>query len=177
MTSIIKVDNIQNAAGVAAITIDSNGLVAPKVPVFSVSLTSNTPDNLASNQDHLVDFSTYGAVDFDNTSAWDTANEKWTPQLAGYYNVNCTASSGAGTLRAAGPVLYKNGSTYMNHHLWLQSENYGDDIAASFTTIVYLNGSTDYIQLYVYVYDSSTGTEMIVGGNRRTNFSAHYISS
>ncbi len=177
MTSILKVDNIQNAAGVAAITIDSNGFVAPKVPVFSVSLTSNTPDNLASNNYHLVDFSTYGAVDFDNTSAWNSANEKWQPQTAGYYSVSCTLSSGAGTIRAAGPALYKNGSLYMNHHLWLQAESYGDDIAASMTTLVYLNGSSDYIQLYGYVYDSSSGTEMFVGGNRRTNFAAHFVST
>jgi hypothetical protein len=65
----------------------------------------------------------------------------------------------------------------MNHHLWLQAESYGDDIAASMTTLVYLNGSSDYIQLYGYVYDSSSGTEMFVGGNRRTNFAAHFVSS
>ena len=177
MSSILKVDTIQNSSGTTGLTIASNGVVSPKVPVFSVSLTANTPDNLASNNYHLVDFSGYGAVDFDNTSAWDSANEKWQPQTAGYYNLNCTISSGAGTIRAAGPALYKNGSLYMNHHLWLQSESYGDDIAASFSTVVYLNGSSDYVQLYAYVYDSSAGTEMIVGGSRRTNFSGHLVSS
>ena len=27
-------------------------------------------------------------------------------------------------------------------------------------TVVYLNGSSDYVQLYAYVYDSSANTEM-----------------
>jgi|TARA_R100000482_G_scaffold13916_1_gene4156 hypothetical protein len=176
MSSILKVDTIQNSGGTTGLTIDSSGFVAPKVPVLSVSLTSNTAVNLASNQYHLVDFSTYGTVDFDNTNAWDSANEKWTPQTAGYYSVSCTLNGGDGTVRSLGPSLYKNGSLYKNHLFWFQDESYGDDIAVSFTTLVYLNGSTDYIQMYGYVYDTN-GNERFFGGNKRTQMTAHFVST
>ena len=175
MSSILKVDTIQNTGGTTGLTIDSNGFVAPKVPVLSLSLTSNTT-TYSSNNFHLIDWSTYGQVDFDNTSAWNSANEKWTPQTAGYYNVNCTLTAGAGTIRAAGPALYKNGSIYQQGVLWLQSENDGDDIQSSFSTLIYLNGSTDYIQMYGYIYDSSVGNDIFISGQRKTSMTAHFVS-
>ena len=53
MSSILKVDEIQNTGGTTGLTINSNGFVAPKVPVLSVSLTSNTTA-YSSNNYHLV---------------------------------------------------------------------------------------------------------------------------
>ena len=176
MTSILKVDNIQNAAGQAAITIDSNGFVAPKLPCLSVALTSNT-GSYSSNNYHLIPFSTNGAVDIDNTSAWNSANEKWQPQTAGYYSVSCCLTSGTGTIRAAGPILYKNGSIYQAGILWMGAEADGDDVYSTFTTLVYFNGSSDYIQLYGYIYDSVAGNDIFMGGQRRTSMTAHYVSS
>ena len=176
MSSILKVDEIQNTSGTTGLTINSNGFVAPKVPVLSVSLTSNTT-TYSSNNYHLVDWSTYGQVDFDNTSAWDSANEKWTPQIAGYYNVNCTLTSGSGTIRAAGPLLYKNGSIYQQGVLWLADESDGDDINTSFSTLIYLNGSTDYIQMYGYIYDSVAGNDVFISGERKTSMTAHFVST
>jgi len=176
MSSILKVDTIQNTGGTTGLTIDSNGFVAPKVPVLSVSLTSNTT-TYSSNNYHLIDWSTYGAVDFDNTSAWDSANEKWTPQTAGYYSVSCCLTSGTGTIRAAGPVLYKNGSSYQSGILWLADEADGDDILSTFTTLIYLNGSSDYIQMYGYLYDSVAGNDKFMGGTRRTSMTAHFVST
>ena len=175
MSSILKVDTIQNTGGTTGLTIDSNGFVAPKVPVLSVALTSNTT-TYSNNNYHLIDWSTYGTVEVDNTNAWNSANEKWTPQTAGYYSVSCTLGAGASTIRAAGPSLYKNGSRIQNHHLWLQDESYGDDINVSFTTIIHLNGSTDYIQMYGYIYDSSAGNDIFLGG-RRTQMAAHFVST
>jgi hypothetical protein len=175
MSSIIKVDNIQNAAGVAAITIDSNGFVAPKVPLFKVSLDSNSAD-YSSNNWLLIDWSATGSVEFDNTSAWNSANEKWTPQTAGYYHVNCQVTSGSGTIRSVGAAIYKNGSEYHKSNFWAGAEADGDDLETSFSTIMYLNGSSDYIQLYGYIYDSVAGVDRFFG-SKRTSFSAHYISS
>ena len=194
MSSILKVDTIQttggndlittgsnttslkNPNGTTGLTIDSSGFVAPKVPVLSVSLTSNTT-TYSSNNFHLVDWSAYGQVDFDNTSAWNSANEKWTPQTAGYYNVNCTLTAGAGHIRAAGPVLYKNGSIYQQGVFWLGAEADGDDIQSSFSTLIHLNGSTDYIQMYGYIYDSVAGNDVFISSERKTSMTAHFVSS
>jgi len=166
-----------NAKGsdVTAITINNSGFVAPKVPLFRAVLTSNQT-GLASNQYHLIDFSGHGTVEVDNCNGWDSANEKWTPTVAGWYQVNAVLDCGAGSIRAAGPVVYKNGSLHTQNILWLGAESYGDDIGGSFSTIIELNGSTDYIQLYGYLYDSGAGTDDFVGGNGKTGFSAHFVS-
>ena len=53
----------------------------------------------------------------------------------------------------------------------------GDDVYSTFNTLVYLNGSSDYIQLYGYIYDSVAGNDIFMGGQRRTSMTAHYVSS
>jgi len=153
----------------------SGGFVSTKVPVLSATLTSHQT-GLTSGQYHLIDFSGYGTVEVDNCSGWDSANEKWTPTVAGWYQVNATLSAGGGTIRAAGPLIYKNGSLHTQDIFWLSAESYGDDIGGSLSTLVELNGTSDYIQLYGYVYDSSVGTDDILGTNRRTHLSAHFVS-
>ena len=176
MASTIGVDTIQNStSGTTGMTIDTNGFVAPKVPILVASLTSHQT-GLTSNQYHLVDFSGHGGIEVDNCSGWDSANEKWTPTVAGWYQVNATLSAGGGTIRAAGPLIYKNGSLHTQDIFWLSAESYGDDIGGSLSTLVELNGTSDYIQLYGYVYDSSVGTDDILGTNRRTHLSAHFVS-
>ena len=175
MTSILKVNEIQHSNGTSGITINSSGFIAPKNPLFKVSLDSNSAD-YSNNQWILIDFSATGSVEFDNTNAWDTANEKWTPQTAGYYQVNCQVTSGTGTIRSVGAAIYKNGSEVHKSNLWFGSEADGDDAETSFSTIIYLNGSTDYIQLYGYLYDSVAGVDRFFG-TKRTSFSGHLIST
>jgi len=173
--SVLKVDSIQNTGGTTAITIDNNGFVAPKVPLFKVNLDSNSID-YSSNNWILIDWSASGSVEYDNTSAWDTANEKWTPQTAGYYQVNCQVTTGAGTVRSVGAAIYKNGSEVHKSNFWAGAEADGDDLETSFSTLIYLNGSSDYIQLYGYIYDSVAGQDRFFG-TKRTSFSAHLVSS
>ena len=126
MTSILKVNEIQHSNGTNGITINSSGFIAPKVPLFKVNLDSNSVD-YSSNNWILIDFSATGSVEFDNTNAWDTANEKWTPQTAGHYQVNCQVTSGSGNIRSVGAAIYKNGSEVHKSNLWFGAEADGDD--------------------------------------------------
>ena len=134
----LEVDTIKNTSGTTALTIDGSGFVAPKIPLFKVSLDSNSID-YSSNQWILIDWSASGSVEFDNTSAWNTANEKYQPQTAGHYQVNCQVTSGTGTIRSVGAAIYKNGSEYHKSNLWFGAEADGDDAETSFSTLVYLN--------------------------------------
>ena len=58
MSSILKVDTIQNTGGTTGLTINSSGFVATKVPILNVVLTSNTT-TYSSNNYHLIDFLFY----------------------------------------------------------------------------------------------------------------------
>ena len=90
------------------------------------------------------------------TEEWDTnsnfASSRFTPTVAGYYQVNA-ATSVASTTALIYIWVYKNGSAYKNGNL----------VAASFWVIVscqvYLNGSTDYIEIYVQQNSATQNNE------------------
>ena len=82
MTSIIKVDQIQNAAGVSGLTIDSNGVVAtPARPAFSVYKDSSSTEGLTGT---IVFNGTYSNVG----GHYNTSTGKFTAPIAGLYQFN-----------------------------------------------------------------------------------------
>lgn len=88
MTSILKVDSIQNTAGTTAATIDSSGrILQPAKPAFRVKFNANTPAiNISANTE--ISWNTYGSVDFDIGSHFDLANSKYVVPITGLYQIN-----------------------------------------------------------------------------------------
>lgn len=82
--------------------------------------------------------------DFDTNSNF--ASNRFTPTVAGYYQISGVVQPTAGTSASnAGIYIYKNGSSYSN--------SFGGTISStsacvSISDVVYLNGSTDYVELY-----------------------------
>jgi uncharacterized protein YlxW (UPF0749 family) len=82
-------------------------------------------------------------VEFDTNSIFDTTNKRFIPKKAGYYQVNLRARTGTtGTLVLA---IGKNGT---------QVKAAGDDIGSAYalggSTLIYCNGTTDYLEMFVY---------------------------
>ncbi len=82
-------------------------------------------------------------VEFDTNSIFDTTNKRFIPKKAGYYQVNLRARTGtAGTLVLG---IGKNGT---------QVKAAGDDIGSVYalggSTLIYCNGTTDYLEMFVY---------------------------
>jgi hypothetical protein len=84
---------------------------------------------------------------FDTASAFDsTTNYRFTPLVAGYYQINGQVFMSGASAGYTQLAIYKNGSQF----------NYGSGIPnntsvggqAVVSDIVYLNGSTDYVELY-----------------------------
>jgi len=84
--------------------------------------------------------------EFDTGSAFDsTTNYRFQPTVAGYYQANC----GIQVATAASQVIcavYKNGSSYKVGAVPSGPVGFGNTTSA----LVYLNGSTDYIEFYAY---------------------------
>ena len=88
MSSVLKVDAIQNTAGTSGLTIDSNGFVLPKAVAFSVYKSAS---NLTSATWTEV---TWDTEEFDtDTGLSNTSNSRFEPQIAGYYQINFSALS------------------------------------------------------------------------------------
>jgi hypothetical protein len=87
------------------------------------------------------------------TEEWDTnnnfASSRFTPTVAGYYQVNGQIQVGASYTNAS-IWLYKNGTDYKAGYFGLSGAS-NVTAGAQISAIVYLNGSTDYIEIYAAI--------------------------
>jgi len=88
----------------------------------------------------------FDRVDIDTDDVYNATNSRWTPGVAGYYQINtlvsCVVSAGSGD---AYVVLRKNGSTWLT-----SSSRYSTSsqfMPLNISTIVYLS-ATDYVDIY-----------------------------
>lgn len=137
-------------------------------PAFSAYQNSGSQSVTASTFTKVQ----FNTEEFDTNSNYDNAtNYRFTPTVAGYYQVNscvaCTATSG--TLYAIS--LYKNGAGFKN----------GNDLRAASTvnnvvvsTLVYMNGSTDYLEVYIFIAGT---TPTVNSGVSPTYFQAALVRS
>jgi hypothetical protein len=98
--------------------------------------------------------------EFDTNSNYDNAtNYRFTPTVAGYYQVNgCVATTAA--MAQLFCSVFKNGSEFKRG---TQAGSGGAYLfQAGISTIIYLNGSTDYVELYVY---QQSGGNATINGN------------
>jgi len=93
--------------------------------------------------------------DFDTNSNFDTSTYRFTPTIAGYYQISAGLRGSATTTNSGTTItIYKNGSAYLS--ALSTSTN-----AAQFPTIsalISMNGSTDYIEFYGSITGSGTAT-------------------
>ena len=141
-----------NASGTGTLTIaapNTNSNYTLTLPQTTATLNVNGPAFSAYNNaatsltQNVYTKLAFQVEEYDTASCYDNAtNFRFTPTVAGYYIVN---GSFQVTTTAAGMklALYKNGSAYK---LMGQAEPSSGFTQGS--AQVYLNGSTDYIELY-----------------------------
>ena len=111
--------------------------------------------------------------DYDTANCFDkTTNYRFTPNVAGYYQINGKVFfDNTGTSHRFFAYLYKNGSNYATFDL-TNGNPYG---SVGGSDLIYLNGSTDYVELYAQT--SSTTTRTIYFGSENTLLSGVWIRS
>lgn len=130
----------------------------PNAPAFSASrTTSQSLTNAAWNKVQCA------TEDFDTASAYDAAtNYRFQPTVAGYYSITGSAYAQSATQLMAS--VYKNGSL----HRYGQPANSGSavELGSVVSCLVYLNGSTDYVELFAY----AAGSTPSLAGNAALNY-------
>jgi hypothetical protein len=93
---------------------------------------------------------------FDTNSNFDNiTNYRFTPTVAGYYQFNAQLClNGAVATQQLVLAIYKNGSTAerlidINPSAFLSANS---STVVSSSSLIYMNGSTDYVELYGYYY-------------------------
>lgn len=111
-----------------------NGPAFSAYPSASQSLSSGTTTKIQFNVE-----------DFDTNSCYDKdTNYRFQPTVAGYYQISLACA--VSTLVGVQAVIFKNGSAYV-YGQYAASGNWSNTSA-----LVYLNGSTDYVEGYLYVF-------------------------
>jgi hypothetical protein len=144
---------------------DSSGsmMVSGNMPAFSAygnaiqTLTNNVRTKVA-----------YNTSVFDTNSNYSTTNARFTPTVAGYYQINFDLNmslslvsqlvvefSKTGSLYQTIMVKYNGGAAIVTNPV----ENFAG------TTLMYMNGSTDYVEIFVTV--STSGTTTVNGYSAR----------
>jgi hypothetical protein len=140
------------------------GTILATAPAFRAYL--NTQASLSNNTWTKIEFD---VEDFDTDSCYDnTTNYRFTPTVEGYYQVNFRVRPKGTSSTVRLGALYKNGSiaSYAN----VSRESTSSDMGVNGGDIIYMNGSTDYIEVYSYL--TATGSHIIQTGSNNTFFSA-----
>lgn len=116
-------------------------------PAFSAVLSGT--QSVTASTFTKINFNT---EEFDTNSNYDTTTYRFTPTVAGYYQISVAIYPNT-TTTALSCYTYKNGSNYKG--------GAGTSASAVCSCLVYLNGSTDYVEAYAYL----TGTSPVIASS------------
>jgi len=131
---------------------NSNGYKPEQPVAFSAYSTTNL-----SISNNTVTKVTFPLERFDTNSNYDTSTSKFTPTVAGYYQITTNIhATGLGSSPAqVWTAIYKNGNLYQYggiHHS--QQVN----VSPISTALIYMNGSTDNLEVYCRQSSGATAT-------------------
>ena len=151
--SVLKVNQIQTANGVIMANLNSSGanigfqLASSLAPAFS-AYASATQAVASSTTTKIV----YDTEVFDTNSNF--ASNRFTPTIAGYYQISSGLFLPGSASGGAVLYLFKNGGEYAQFSRLNMSPSL--NIMGSGSILVYLNGSADYVEMYVNQNSGST---------------------
>ena len=127
----------------------TTGIVLPTAAAPAFSAYINTNQSVTSGVAVKAQINT---KEFDTNNNYDsTTNYRFTPTVAGYYQINGSVAAATTGACFAVCYLYKNGAAYKNGNYTNNSN--GANITVS--SIVYFNGTTDYVELWAYIVGTS----------------------
>lgn len=154
---VATADNTGNlalqSAGTTIMTVTSTGVTTQVgAPSFSAYLSTN----------QSITSGVFTKIQF-NTEQWDTNNNydnttnyRFTPTVAGYYQIDARFSSTVATTLLV-ISLFKNGAEIARGGDNRVSQNASSGVQLS--TMMLMNGTTDYLEIYGYIAGTSPAFE------------------
>ena len=141
--------------------VDVTGNVITDAPAFTAYLGTTQSISSAIFTKLQID-----TKEFDTTNDYDnTTNYRYTPSVEGYYLVTMTGYLATmADAKSALSSIYKNGGEIQRGVQTVQGAT--GDHTSNATTLVYMNGSTDYLEFYVWQFN---GNSRNATGQRRLN--------
>ena len=154
-------------AGTNTITLPaSTGTIMVNGPAFSAYMGTDT--SLSSNTYTKIPIDT---EDFDTNNNF--ASNRFTPTVAGYYQISGGVNITSTSTGLCYINIYKNGSLYKRGNQIPNTT--GNYVLTNISVLVYMNGSTDYLELYAL--QSSAVTLTMNSGSTASYFTGAMIRS
>ena len=154
--------------GTGPLNIQQNGVtlgIYGNIPTFAA--TRITSDQTGTGSAYVkVQFQ---SKVFDTANCYDTTNYRFIPNVAGYYLFNATVlnNPSAGTQTQLVTKIYKNGTPVTAFANLVIGGGIGGGTSLTVTEIFYMNGTTDYAEVYQY---SNATTPTYQGNSYFTGF-------
>jgi hypothetical protein len=150
--------------GAGALTVQQDGVTINKitaVPTFSAIRTGGSGSNVSVPANTWTKIP-FNGFDFDTNNIVNTTTGLVLPTVAGYYSVTIAAyiNYSSSAMNRIGLRLYKNGTTFKGDVTTGTTAYYG---MWSVNSIVYCNGTTDYLEMYAFQATSSDCTVLASG--------------
>ena len=157
----------------------SLGPTGPTGPASSLAASTyvvaaglSADQSIPSTSDTLIAF-----VDISDTQNWwDPTNKRFQPTIAGWYEISVQVlfATGSTTANQYNTQMRKNGSQLT---IWQNQITTSVGVSQGGTRTIYLNGTTDYVD--VTVYNGNSGSVGIIKGSSDSSgtfFNAHLIA-
>jgi hypothetical protein len=141
--SLLKVNTVETS-----LIQNTGGTGAPAIremPAFRAHLS--TTQSITSEVITKVNIDTKTGTGYFDTNDWfDTTNKRYIPQISGYYFFSGQVRMIGTSQNTQAVYLYKNGSRYVVALVTRFSTS--SAVILPFSSIAYMNGSTDYMELW-----------------------------
>ena len=165
-------DSLKLATTSTGVQINGNDFKYPSGYGLFMAYKSTNSQTLSHNTQTVIQYDT---EDRDQQGWYDTSTYKYTPQVAGWYQI--FASSYGYNFATQGveyqTKILKNGTNIAYSHNG--HDNFGGGASTNISSIVYLNGSSDYVQGAAYQYNSAASNDNIHGGTIRNTCFYGYL--
>jgi len=124
-------------------------MVSGNMPAFSAY--ANTNQSIGASTFTKLQINSTATTGFDTNSNYSISNYRFTPTVAGYYQINGAVGY------TANPGTYGIATIYKNNSEFLRGTQ-GSNTNCIVSGIIYFNGSTDYVELWAYASNASTAS-------------------
>lgn len=160
--SLLKVNTVETS-----LVQNTGGTGSPAIREMPAFLVRRTLTDQTLSGSNVATKIIYDTVSNDTNSYWDSVNSRYVPQIAGYYLISMSTGGSQSTTTSAGrlqTVVRING-------LDVGRTGYGvfygnSNIVNNGNVLVYLNGSTDYLEGFATI--TGAGTLLVWGSTGGT---------
>ena len=176
-TTLARTTVISSSNAGAAVSFTAAPTVFSTVPAEKVSTVGPAFRAYLSADQTVTTGSTvkvnFNSETFDVGGCFDSStNYRWTPNVPGYYDIDYQLNETGSSISAGGAAayLYKNGSLYSKANFFAPTATHA---YVSGSDRVYMNGTTDYLEVFAFL--AGTGTMKVVSGGGESRFSGHFV--